>query len=130
MTNAPPGPSAEERLAEVAEDDDAVTAERPKPDREVGAEDADVDRAGQRWMEGEDARPVVDRDAAGAKVRLRGPGREQRDEDEEDEGPPHLDRPADRLDHDHPGDGRRGEGHEARAGGATRTLIRRPCRGA
>ena len=121
-----PGPNAKERFVEVAEDDDAVTAERPNPERQVGAEDADVDRADQRRAEGKDARPVIDRDAAGAKVGARGPGREQRDEHKENEdarssGGSHRSPPP-RLRQPRPG-------RLARAGGERGRSSRRPCPG-
>ena len=63
-------------------------------------------------MQGVDGRSVVDRDAACAEMRLRRPGRKQRGEGEDDEGPSHLDRPADRLDHHYPGGSRGCEGYE------------------
>src|SRR5438067_492469 len=71
------GAKTQEGLAEVAEDDDAVAAERRETHCEVGAVDPRPHRSGERRTKGRDRRAVVDRNPARAHVRGRRPRRRQ-----------------------------------------------------
>jgi hypothetical protein len=80
----------QERLALVAEHDDAVGTAGRQADGEIGAVDACLDHPDQRRAKGRDSRLVVDSETAGSAVRLGvGRGQQRGEGDGRGQRPPH-----------------------------------------